>query len=412
MAVEVKMPRYGANMEEGLIGEWLVTEGEQVTKDQGLFTVEIEKLTNEVTSPVDGVVRRILFEAEETVSCAETVCIIAAADEQAAEPQPKEQPALTNTAESIEDPQKGYEKPREAVNRPVTVETERIPKGRRAITPKAQVLAKELKVAYQDIPGTGLHGMITREDIRRAAAGESTEVSARGAAPALRTQLKGARKVIAQRMSESLSSAAQSALWMDADVTDMMHSYQKGKEAYHRQGIRISVTALILGSIAQVIARHPICRTQIDADGNLLLQSRINIAVAVDTPAGLMVPVIRDCDLKSTAEIAQELAVLADRARIGTLDASDMAEHVMTLSNLGTYGVTYSRPILNLPESVILGTGAITKRPVYMGDGLFARDILPLSLSFDHRIVDGGPAAAFLKDICVTLGVDRLAELQ
>lgn len=125
-----------------------------------------------------------------------------------------------------------------------------------------------------------------------------------------------------------------------------------------------------------------------------------------------MVPVIRDCDLKSTAEIAQELAVLADRARIGTLDASDMAEHVMTLSNLGSYGVTYSRPILNLPESVILGTGAITKRPVYIGDGLFARDILPLSLSFDHRIVDGGPAAAFLKDLCVTLGAGRLAELQ
>ncbi len=286
MAVEVKMPRYGANMEEGLIGEWLVSEGEQVTKDQGLFTVEIEKLTNEVASPVDGVVRRILFEAEETVSCAETVCIIAAADEQTPEPQQQGQPVITSTDRSTGDVQEGPESPREAASSSQAVKTERSAKGVRVITPKAQILAKELKVAYQDIPGTGLHGMITREDIRRAAARESAEIPVRSAAPALPPALKGARRVIAQRMTESLSSAAHSALWMDADVTDMMHSYQKGKEAYHRQGIRISVTALILGSIAQVIARHPICRTQLDADGNLLLQSQINIAVAVDTPAG------------------------------------------------------------------------------------------------------------------------------
>lgn len=389
MAVEVKMPRYGATMEEGMIGEWLVSQGQNVSKNQALFTVEIEKLTNEVLSPIDGIVSRILFEAQQTVRCSDVVCVISESS--------------TEVLESVQSKETKEEKTKPKTEKKPVVEKEQYKIGKRIITPKAEALAKELKISYHGLDATGLHGMITRSDIRKAASSQTQAPVAVEEKTEKKMPLKGARKVIAQRMCESLATAAQSSLWMDADVTDLMSCYQKHKESYKSKGIKISVTAVLIRVLAQVLRNHPICRTQIDKEGNLTVLQSINIAVAVDTPNGLMVPVIEDCDQKTTLQIAGQLAMLVDKARVGALTSHDMAAHVMTLSNLGSYGVTYSKPILNLPESVILGTGKISKKPVYVDGGLFAKDILPLSLTFDHRIVDGGPAAAFLQDFCSAL---------
>lgn len=418
---KVVMPRYGANMEEGLIGEWFTEVGQKVEKDQKLFSVEIEKLTNEVLSPCEGYVASILFEEGDSVPCSQTVCILTeSADESI------EEPGGTEVVSEIEDPiqELPVQEERDGQESGSTVISAdrqkllKVPVGRRPVTPKAAQLAHSLKVSLEGIEGTGRLGMITREDVRRAQTQGATRpltesVQAESVAAAQKTSekptsLKGARKVIAQRMSESLATAAQAAIWMDADVTGLMEAYRRAKGAYVQRGVRLTVTSCILQALSKVIADHPVVRMQLTSEGTVRILQRINIAIAVDTPAGLMVPVICDCDRKSVSELASELSALSDAARTGTLEPSAASEHVMTLSNLGSYGVTYSRPILNLPESAIIGTGAIEKRPVYIDGGLFARDILPLSMSFDHRLIDGSPAAAFLKDFRLALESFRL----
>ena len=220
--------------------------------------------------------------------------------------------------------------------------------------------------------------------------------------------LSGARRVIAQRMMESLRLTAQAAIWMDADVTELMSGYRVIKREWADKGIRLSLTALILKALSTVLREHPICRSRISEDGKLHVIRKIDIAIAVDAPSGLLVPVLRDVDQKSVGQVALELTELTERARLGVLSLDEMSAHTMTVSNLGMYGVTYMQPLLNLPESVLLGVGSSELRPVYREGGLFPREILPLSLAFDHRIVDGGPAAAFLRDVCRALSPSLL----
>jgi len=271
--------------------------------------------------------------------------------------------------------------------------------------------------------------MITREDVRSAAAGGLAKSSptvastsgkasstmadaasaARSAAP-VGGQLSGARRVIASRMMESLQQTAQASIWMDADVTELMNLYRALRKDWQSQGVRLSVTALIVKALAPALRDHPVCRSRIAADGTIQVAQNIDIAVAVDAPSGLLVPVLRGVDRKPVRQLALELTELSERARIGALGPDEMAGHTMTVSNLGMYGVTYLCPVLNLPESVILGVGASELRPVYRDGGLFPREILPLSLTFDHRLVDGGPAAAFLRDVCRALSPALIEE--
>jgi pyruvate dehydrogenase E2 component (dihydrolipoamide acetyltransferase) len=212
-------------------------------------------------------------------------------------------------------------------------------------------------------------------------------------------------------MMESTSQTAQASIWMDADVTELMEAYRQARTALQQKGIRLSVTALVIKALAAVLPAHPVCRSRIAPDGRLAVMQDIHIAVAVDAPSGLLVPVLRDADRKDLNQVALELTELSERARVGSLGPDEMSGHTMTISNLGMYGVTYLRPVLNLPESVILGVGATQLRPVYINGGLFPREIMPLSLSFDHRIVDGGPAAAFLRDIAQALGPQLIKPL-
>lgn len=430
MAYKVPMPRYGATMEEGLIAEWFVAEGDIVDVGQVLFSVEIEKLTNEVEAPAAGTVSKLLAREGDTIACGETVCIIETGNESGSEPETSAEdpsPVTAHTGKTGEEKtpasqpvqsvsiQSGSsslaQSPDVAVSR----------KSGANITPKALQLAKELGVDFGNIRGTGLFGKITREDIRSA-----REASPASSIPPINrvsvaaeqvknnpvqaVELKGARKIISQRMLQSLSEAAQAALWMDADITELMAQYTRLKPVYKQKGVPLSLTAIILKAVVQALQKHPVCRTQFTAEGKLQVKTEMHAAIAVDTPAGLMVPVLRFADRKTVEELSRELAVVSDSVKAGVLPGDDASDHVITISNLGMYGVTYSRPILNMPDSVILGVGTVVKRPVYIGDGLFARDILPLSLSFDHRIIDGGPAAAFLQDVCRELSACSIQE--
>jgi pyruvate dehydrogenase E2 component (dihydrolipoamide acetyltransferase) len=213
-------------------------------------------------------------------------------------------------------------------------------------------------------------------------------------------------------MMESLQSTAQAVIWMDADATELMGGYRLLKKEWEKSGLRLSLTALILRALAVALKDHPLCRTHLAADGSLTVLQKIDIAVAVDAPGGLLVPVLRDVDRKDLRALAAELTELSERARAGALGPDEMSGHTMTVSNLGAYGVTYMQAVLNLPETVLLGVGASDLRPVYRDGGLFPREIIPLSLTFDHRILDGGPAASFLRDVCRALSPKLLGDTE
>jgi pyruvate dehydrogenase E2 component (dihydrolipoamide acetyltransferase) len=407
-------------MEEGIIAEWFVQEGGQVAVGDQVCSIEIEKLTNDLPAPVAGVLRKILVGVGYPAPCGAPIAIIAGADEDisallpaAAGAEPDAQP-LPPAATS---PKPSAAAPSQSVS-----------VGKRAISPKAAQLAEELGVAWEGITGTGRLGMITRADVqaasitaapaprRQAEAAPSpvrppqASVSRAPGAEAKGVPPTGPRRIVAQRMMESLRETAQSGLWMDADVTELMEAYRRTKKSWKAQGLRLSVTVLILRALSVALKAHPVCRTRVAPDGSLRIVQKIDIAVAVDTPAGLLVPVMRDVDQKSCRQITAELTELAERARMGTLTPDEMSGHTMTVSNLGMYGVTYMNPLLNLPESVLLGVGASSLRAVYRDGGLFPREILPLSLTFDHRLVDGGPAAAFLRDVCQALSPSLLGD--
>ena len=395
MAEKILMPRYGANMEEGMVGEWFFQEGDAVEAGQIICTIEIEKLTNELPAPVSGILRKITASAGDTAACGEVIGIIGDADEEI-------ETAVTKQQES--GPETAAEAPKKSIQ-----------KKEQGITPKALKLAQELGVDWSAAAGngSGYYGMVTREDIKALQKSPAVKVRKLPAASfGVSAAPSASRKVTARRMSESLRTAAQAAIWMDADITKLMGQMQGAKALWLQEGLKLTLTPLVLQASARAVHEHPQCRTVMHEDGSMELLERISIALAADTSQGLMVPVIHDAHAKSLKELAEEAAKLSARAESGGLTADDMSGHCMTVTNLGMYGVTYMKPVLNLPESVILGVGAAAQQVKVIDGGLFPRWMLPLSLTFDHRSVDGAPAARFLRTVCSILegGSDELPE--
>ena len=396
MAENIIMPRYGANMEEGMVGEWFFQEGDAVHEGQIICTIEIEKLTNELPAPVSGILRKIIAAAGDTAACGDMIGIIGEADEEIAEdaskqqaPEPERTPGSSRKARGKKDP---------------------------GITPKALKLAQEIGVDWSSIAGSGsgYFGMVTRDDIKALQGSPAADVqSIPSETSGVSLSPSASRKVTARRMSESLRTAAQASIWMDGDITILMNQIHAAKAQWLKEGLKLTLTPLVLQAAARAVQDHPQCRTVMHADGSLELLERISIALAADTSQGLMVPVIHDAHAKSLKELAAESSKLYSRAESGGLSSDDMTGHCMTVTNLGMYGVTYMKPVLNLPESVILGVGTALQQVKVIDGGLYPRWVLPLSLTFDHRVVDGAPAARFLRDICRILeqGSDELQEV-
>jgi pyruvate dehydrogenase E2 component (dihydrolipoamide acetyltransferase) len=403
VAVLLRMPRYGANMEEGTLATWLVAEGDAVSAGDVLCEIEIEKLSNELEAPEDGVLRAILCPQGETLPCGAPLAVLAGGDEDISA-------LLTDLPAGA-------------------VDSGDLPASGLRITPKALVLAEELNIDYRSIAGTGILGAITREDIRAWMGGKasakavdtkkSDELSKPGelSKPAEASEPAGAanavkpsgsrigarmstiRKVTARRMMESLSGSAQSTIMMDADITDLVKAYTNVKPAYAAEGIKLSWTAIILKAAAETLRRHPGIRTIIERDEILTTLSDIDIGVAVDVDYGLVVPVLRKLDTKPLQTICRELAVTVDRAKAGSLGPEESSGGCFSITNVGMLNVKYFTPILNAPQSAILGIGTLTEEPRILDGGLHFRWIASLSMTYDHRIVDGAPAARFLNDL-------------
>jgi len=374
MAAEVIMPKFGLTMHEGTIQRWLKGQGEEVTVGEPLFQVETEKVLYEVESPASGVLAKILYPAESTVPITTVIAVIAEPGEDPAEVAARYQARSGTSRKAVEPAIPEATKELHAGPR-------RQPKGR--ATPAARKLAEKLGVDLSAISGTGPGGRITREDVERGAS---------EAAPAGETlPLTSMRKTIADRMHASLQQSAQLTITTEVDVTSMvLRRREMPKE--------VTYTDLITKAAAQALLQHPRLNSRLETD-RIVLLPEINIGLAVAIDEGLLVPVVRRVDRKSVEAIARERVQLVERAKKRTLEAEDLSDATFTITNLGTYSIDGFTPIVQMPQVAILGVGRIVGKPRFLDGGIVNRRMMWLSLSFDHRVVDGAPAAAFLQTL-------------
>ncbi len=389
MAVEVVMPKFGLTMTEGTIQQWFKSEGDAIKTGEALFEVETEKVLYEVEAAADGTVAKLLYAVEAVVGVGLPIAIIAEAGEDIAE-----------IAAQYADAAAAPAAPAATATEPVPVAASAAPlapeekRGRVPVTPAARKLAKEHSIDLALMTGTGPRGRITREDVQKIIdSGGQVAPSAAAPAAAEDIPLRGMRKVIAERMHQSLQGSAQLTITTEVDVTQLIDRRQEV-----RQDFNATYTDFIVQACAHALKQHP--RMNASLEGNTIhLNNHIHVGLAVALDEGLIVPVVQDTDKKSLRDIAEEAKTLAEKARASQLKLEEVSGGTFTVSNLGMYGVDSFTPIINAPQSGILGVGRIVEKPVIYRGEVARRSMLVLSLTFDHRVIDGAPAGAFLQTV-------------
>ena len=398
MAVEVVMPKFGLTMVEGTIQQWFKAAGEAIKAGEPLFEVETEKVLYQVEAPVAGTVAKLLYPLEAVVPVGLPIAVIAEAGENVAEVAARYGDGAPAAKAAV------APAPAAASPAPAAASAS----GRREgapVTPAARKLAEEHKIDLARLVGTGPGGRVTREDVQKVidAGGQaqapvpvSVPSPAPATAPAPAAQilpLRGMRKVIAERMHKSLQGSAQLTITTEVDVTELVDRRQAVQREFNA-----TYTDFIIQACAHALKQHPRMNAGLDGDA-IHLQDHISVGVAVALDEGLIVPVIPHTDKKSLKEIAQEARSLAEKARAGKLALEEVSGGTFTVSNLGMYGVDGFTPILNTPQTGILGVGRIIEKPAIYHGEIAKRAMLVLSLTFDHRVIDGAPAGAFLQTV-------------
>jgi pyruvate dehydrogenase E2 component (dihydrolipoamide acetyltransferase) len=378
VAVPVTVPRLGWSMDEGTFVEWLKHDGDTIKPGDPLFVLESEKAAEPVEA-LDAGILRIAPDGPkvgETVKVGRVLAYIAAAGESvpiAASPR-RDRQGAGQTASPLPDG-RGSEKPSYAANPP--------PRARHAISPRARRVARELGIDCSTIHGTGAGGRIRERDVR-AATWPTLPASATENGRLLpHTPI---RRLIAARMVAGVTQAAPVTLTTRADATELVAM---------REGLSVSYTGMLVKFAAMLLREHPQLRAQWRKDG-LFIPDAIDVAVAVDTEAGLLAPVLRGADQLNVRDVGAQLDGLIALARAGRLSAEQMRDATFTITNLGMFGIDAFTPIIHLPQSAVLGVGRIVREPAVVGDQIVPRSRMTLSLTFDHRVVDGAPAARFL----------------
>ncbi|MGE0827101.1 MAG: dihydrolipoamide acetyltransferase family protein [Candidatus Binatia bacterium] len=403
MAVEAVMPKFGLTMTEGTIQKWFKAEGEAIKAGEPLFEVETEKVLYEVESPASGTVAKLLYPLEAVVPVGLPVAVIAEAGENVAEVASK---YGSGAPAATAQPVTPAAAPAAAASAAPTAASA---SGRREgapVTPAARKLAQENNIDVTQLVGTGPGGRVTREDVEKAIANQAkapapvptstAPAPAPAAAPSATGQsipLRGMRKVIAERMHKSLQGSAQLTITTEVDVTQLIDRRQEVQREFNA-----TYTDFIVQACAHALKQHPRMNSTLDGDTIRHLE-HISVGIAVALEEGLIVPVVPNTDKKSLKEIAQEARALAEKARAGKLTLEEVSGGTFTVSNLGMFGVDGFTPIINAPQIGILGVGRIVEKPVIYRGEIAKRSTMVLSLTFDHRIIDGAPAGAFLQTV-------------
>ena len=429
MAVNVTMPKWGLTMKEGKISKWFKSEGDSIEKGEPFFEVETEKITNVVEATANGVVFQIVVTVGTAVPVGTIVAIIA---------EPGEQPERIEgiqTGELVEEeaaaPGRGVsapvDKPVEKKFVPSSPAARRLakelgvditlvegsgPDGRITeadvrrfheegppapkMTPLAAEMIRQEGLDVADIEGTGESGKITKEDVQRILDSKKREAITR---PVKSIPFSGMRKSIAENMHASLQNTAQLTMFTEVDVTEMIRFRDIAREAYKGdETVKISYNDIIILATSRALKQHPMMNSTLVGD-EILLSDAVHMGIAVALPEGLIVPVLRDADKKSLLDIAGEARKLARKAREGSLEVDEVTGGTFTISNMSMFQVDGVTPILKPPETGILGIGRVKEKPTVYNGEIAIRSMMFLSLTFDHRVVDGVPAAEFVETV-------------
>jgi pyruvate dehydrogenase E2 component (dihydrolipoamide acetyltransferase) len=384
------MPKFGLTMHEGTIQRFFKAAGERVSAGEPLYEVETEKVLYEVEAPASGTLATTLFDEGETVDCGVAVAVIAETGEDVAAI------AARYARSTAEAPNHGSPVSPPSGNPSATVANAGV-RHRNTASPVARKLAAELGVNLDKVEGTGPRGRITREDVESASKSSTkTQPPLSGATTSgKRVAFRGVRKVIAERMHQSLHASAQITITAEADVTPATEFRARQSREFD-----FSYTDMVIHSVARALMRYPRMNARLNENGaEITLNASANVGIAVALDEGLIVPVVQRAESKSLQEIATENRAFGEKARSGNLKLEDVHGGTFTITNLGMFGVDAFTPILNPGETGILGVGRIVEKPAVFNGAIAKRAMLWLSLTFDHRVVDGAPAAEFLQTV-------------
>lgn len=377
MTYDFKLPDLGEGITEGEVVKWRIKDGDEVQEHQVVLEVETDKAIVEVPSPKKGRVVKLNKAEGDTVKVGETLFIIESSE------------TVVQTAE---------EKKPESGSVVGTLPTEEAVFA----TPKARVAAKETGVDLASLKGTGPGGIVTEKDVRGAEVRvekprEMEKRSEDRFGVIERIPIKGVRKSIARNLLSTLRNTASVTGMDEADVTELWDLRQREKKAAKDKGVHLTFMPFFIKAVQHALAHHPALNGSVDEKTDeIIIKKYYNIGVAVDTQDGLMVSVVKEVEKKSILELASELQELSVKARERRITLDELKGTSFTISNYGSYGGTFATPIINYPDIAILGTGRITERPWVKDGAIMIRKVLPLSLTFDHRVTDGGEAAKFL----------------
>ncbi len=418
--IEFRFPDVGEGIVEGEVRRWLVKEGDRVKADQPLVEVETDKALVELPAPKAGTVLRICAREGEIIKVGQVVVVIGDPGELPAEPEaPQESVTVVGTLE--ETPQ---ELPiaREPIPPPSSGE-EKV----RAI-PSVRKLAQELGVDLTEVKGSGGDGRILREDVLRAAEAQrarppvphvvaekepspgpselvpSPAPVAEADEPVERLALTRLRRTIAEAMVKSESTAPHVTTHDEVWVSRLMEILRQERARVEAQGVHLTLLPFLIKAVIAGLRAEPFLNAELDMEaGFAKLKKYYHIGIATDTPEGLMVPVIRHADRKGVIELAREITELSEKARNRTATLNELRGSTFTITNYGALGGIFGTPIINLPEVAILGLGRVQEKPVVRDGQVVIRPVLPLSLSFDHRLIDGATAQRFLNVVMAQL---------
>jgi pyruvate dehydrogenase E2 component (dihydrolipoamide acetyltransferase) len=384
MASEVKLPRLGQGMESGTIVKWLKSEGDQVEKGEPLYELDTDKVTQEVEAEASGVLLKIAVDEGE-VPVGQTIAVIGE--------QGEDIPAISDAPETArpEEPKEAPPPPQED-GRPTQV-AEQPTGGRVKASPLARRIARERGIDLTSLRGTGPEGRIVAEDVERAKAAPAAAPAPVVTGEVERRDLTSTRKTIARRLTEAWQIPVFQ-LRASADMTRVNALVARFREG----GTKATVTDVLTKVCATALLRHREVNAQWTDDAILLFPTA-NIGLAVATPQGLIVPVIRSAERLQLTEIAAARSDLVARAREGKLQRADLEEGTFTISNLGMYRVEQFTAVLNPPQAAIIAVGAIEQKAIPEGEEIVVRPLMTLTATFDHRAVDGAPAAEFLQSV-------------
>lgn len=401
MAVQVKMPQLGLTMTAGTVARWLKAEGDPVTKGEVMFEVETDKITSEVESGTDGILRRIIAKKGDEVPVQGVVAIIGTADEEIVIDGEGEPQMPVQAGKSGEHPASLNE-----------IEPQAAQGDRLKASPFAKKLAAAKGVDLSSVRGSGPNGRIVRRDVdnaqivpdaRQASALPHMHDMHAAVIPVYSTgirreKMNSMRRSINQNMKLSWDTAPAVHYNRSADVSAL----NEWKNSLSQNGRRISYTDILTKITAAALMEYPNLNCSVDGD-DIIYHDYVNMGIAVALEDGLVVPVIKNAEVKGIGAISKEIRDFSARAKEGKLTSDEMSGGTFTITNLGMFGMESFTPIINQPESAILGVNAIVKMPVDMEGEIVTRPKLTLSLTADHRVIDGAVAAKFLQRLCILI---------